>query len=440
MKTLSELLIPLALACAICTAAYPSRSEAASVLVTNCNDAGPGSLRAAAASAASGDTIDLRGLTCGRITLATGEIELPQDDLTLLGSGRQALTVSGNQITRVFNHSGRGTLRIERISLAYGYIEGPSLDGACILSTGRVELRHARVHHCLAHLLRALEIDGDGAGIYAGGSILLSYSSVFASRFDGWRADETVGGGLFTNGRVVMDHSQVYDNVAGSEAGGHAGAGATLTYSIIQNNLAAGSGGGLGTSGDVFVNKSTISGNQAYECAGLCIGGYGSTIIVDSTISGNAGTLSALDSTSISVEIYNSTIVRNSEPGPTCMGAVHAGTPGRVRLQSTIAAANTCGSMAGPDIGALADPFMQVSGSHNLIGMSLAPVPSDTISAAPRLAPLAWNGGPTRTHALLSDSPAINHGNNVRDLAYDQRGPGFPRVKGTHPDIGAYEY
>jgi hypothetical protein len=31
-------------------------------------------------------------------------------------------------------------------------------------------------------------------------------------------------------------------------------------------------------------------------------------------------------------------------------------------------------------------------------------------------------------------------GNNVAGLNYDQRGPGFPRVKGPRADIGAFEY
>jgi hypothetical protein len=39
----------------------------------------------------------------------------------------------------------------------------------------------------------------------------------------------------------------------------------------------------------------------------------------------------------------------------------------------------------------------------------------------------------------LSDSPAINRGGNVLNRTYDQRGPGFPRVKGAFPDIGAVE-
>ena len=59
----------------------------------------------------------------------------------------------------------------------------------------------------------------------------------------------------------------------------------------------------------------------------------------------------------------------------------------------------------------------------------------------PRLGPLADNGGPTQTLALLPDSPAINAGNPnfAPPPATDQRGPGFQRVRGGRIDIGAFE-
>jgi len=56
----------------------------------------------------------------------------------------------------------------------------------------------------------------------------------------------------------------------------------------------------------------------------------------------------------------------------------------------------------------------------------------------PHLAPLADNGGPTRTHALLPGSAAIDAG-DAAGAAHDQRGEGFPRVLGASADIGAYE-
>jgi hypothetical protein len=63
----------------------------------------------------------------------------------------------------------------------------------------------------------------------------------------------------------------------------------------------------------------------------------------------------------------------------------------------------------------------------------------------PRLAPLTNNGGPTATHALLEDSPAIDSGNpaavaGVGDVPrHDQRGAPFVRVAGGRVDMGAIE-
>jgi hypothetical protein len=62
----------------------------------------------------------------------------------------------------------------------------------------------------------------------------------------------------------------------------------------------------------------------------------------------------------------------------------------------------------------------------------------------PGLGPLADNGGPTPTIALLPSSPAIGMGSLALASAYslttDQRGAGFPRsINGTTVDIGAYE-
>ena len=54
--------------------------------------------------------------------------------------------------------------------------------------------------------------------------------------------------------------------------------------------------------------------------------------------------------------------------------------------------------------------------------------------------PLAANGGPTQTHALLPGSPAIDAGGTSANgcPATDQRG--FPRPQGGACDIGAFEF
>jgi hypothetical protein len=67
--------------------------------------------------------------------------------------------------------------------------------------------------------------------------------------------------------------------------------------------------------------------------------------------------------------------------------------------------------------------------------------PGDQINTDPMVGPLQNNGGPTFTHALLSGSPAINAGdpNFTPPPFFDQRGPGFDRVRNGRLDVGSFE-
>ncbi len=82
-----------------------------------------------------------------------------------------------------------------------------------------------------------------------------------------------------------------------------------------------------------------------------------------------------------------------------------------------------------------------ISGSDNaIISTNTSPLPGViVVDEGPRLAPLADHAGPTSTHALLADSPAIDLGNNSQSSGYDQRGPGFDRIAQDAADIGACE-
>ena len=64
-------------------------------------------------------------------------------------------------------------------------------------------------------------------------------------------------------------------------------------------------------------------------------------------------------------------------------------------------------------------------------------VESDQIVASPELGPLADNGGPTQTQALLPGSPAIDSADDSACPATDQRG--VSRPQGASCDVGAYE-
>ena len=109
-----------------------------------------------------------------------------------------------------------------------------------------------------------------------------------------------------------------------------------------------------------------------------------------------------------------------------------------LELQSTIVANNTA-TMPNyaADIGGNSN--VTITGANNLVVTSDPIVPGDTLSSDPLLQPLADSGGPTLTHALGDGSPAIDMGNNIDDLEFDQRGAGFARVVGAATDIGALE-
>jgi hypothetical protein len=55
-----------------------------------------------------------------------------------------------------------------------------------------------------------------------------------------------------------------------------------------------------------------------------------------------------------------------------------------------------------------------IAGSHNLVRVSSASLPSNTITEkCPILGQLRFNGGPTQTMALQSNSPGVDQGDNV---------------------------
>ncbi|MUV15612.1 choice-of-anchor Q domain-containing protein [Noviluteimonas gilva] len=414
-------------------------ARAANIPVTNCNNTGAGSLRNAAAIAVSGDTLDLSGLSCTRITLAS-EIALPQNTIRLLGRDRLAMTLHGNRVTRVLNHSGAGTLTLERLSVSYGFVSNGGARGGCIVSTGNITLRQSRAHHCTAEGRGGLEPTATGGALMADGNILLDRSSVFENVAEA--ISDSYGGGVASDGRTTMLSSQVYNNRGGDGGGVRAIGGLRMSYSLLQNNYSYAEGGGANVRGDAEINKSTISGNYASQGAGGLWLFDGTVVIADSTISGNGSTFveSAVSLIRTDASIFNSSIVFNAEgtqAGEECWGAVF----GSARMESTVVAGNTCAGTGPRDIGGFADFGDAITGSHNFVGSSALPLPPDTIvSSAPLgLGALSNNGGPTRTHAVLAGSPLIDRGNNVLSRSFDQRGSPFARTRGAAPDIGAFE-
>jgi cysteine-rich repeat protein len=155
---------------------------------------------------------------------------------------------------------------------------------------------------------------------------------------------------------------------------------------------------------------------------------YSSTI-TGNTVKANLGTTAALfantcddsDETScgLSVVFEDSILAGNVAPdGTECRELIDEGT-----LTFTSKGYNILGALGNC-------PFSAGTGDQN--------------GVTPELGPLANNGGPTLTHALLSGSPALNAGNpsgcptaTGAPISTDQRG--LPRVANGRCDIGAYE-
>jgi hypothetical protein len=432
-------LTPLAL---VCLQFASPDVRAATVTVSNCNDSGAGSLRAAASAALSGDTIDLTQTGCSRIKLTSGAIAMAQRTLTLQGPGVYDLVLDGNFTSSVLRHTGSGTLRINGLVIEHGEEHAIAAKGGCVYSAGNLDIRHSHIRHCGAQGLGRTITYAYGGGLYAKGSGYLFQTTVHSNAVRGTRG-HTGGGGIFTLGHLNLNHSRVVDNYAGGGRGGGllAEGGLSTNYATVAANT-AGDGGGILAIGDVTISNSTISGNRARSAGGIRAEAWwlADQLIVNSTISGNvaksefsAGHLSAQ-----SITVANSTIAFNNNTSTSCPpydSGAFVGSNGGLHLQSTIIANNTCQGIPSVDLGSTSP----VEGNNNLIMRSNVIVPTDTLSSDPRLAPLADNGGVRKTHALLEGSPAIDTGNNTAGLLYDQRGPGYPRVKGVQADIGAYE-
>ncbi|HEY0504662.1 MAG TPA: choice-of-anchor Q domain-containing protein [Lysobacter sp.] len=421
---------------AFATAALrPGDVQAATLPVSNCEDSGAGSLREAVATAMEGDTVDLSALECNPVALTSGQIEVPQDNLEMIG--RQGITIDANRTGRVIHHSGTGTLCIDRLLLTNGLYVANFATGGCLHSDGNVELVSSTVDSCQALGEGGTDPVALGGGVYAN-TALIRHSALSSNKAAGGAGH---GGGISTVGRVTIFRSSVMFNEASAGAGVSTLGGATVTYSSISSNLARNNAGMEASGGSVTINKSSFMSNEAQlRCGAICVLGTGRTSILDSTFSRNLATFLSVGALSDDATISNSTIAFNVEQsGNECTGTIRAR---QLRMQSTIAASNACvASMQAYDVGGRPWEGYTLTGANNLIGRSLVGVPADTISADPRLEVTpAFNGGPTFTHLLLSDSPAIDRGNNVFNRQYDQRGPGFPRVKGVRADIGAVEF
>jgi hypothetical protein len=409
-KTLASIIVA-----AAAVLGFAASAQAATIPVTNTNDDGSGSLRAAieaANVAANPDVVDATGLS-GAINLQTGLPTIPED-VEIRGPGASTLTVRrapgvATQV-RIFRFLS-ATAEISGVTIANGRIEDPTLGGAGILNQqGTLTLRESVV---AGNVNAGSSSGANGGGISNTGPSAANPATLTI-------VDSTVSGNTTTAGYGAAIHNNGFGTV-------------TVVRSTLSGNVAQGGegcvgGGAIHSSGTLSVVNSTVSGNTAPP-NGVVGGIYSCTTV------GGSNT------------IRNSTIAANrASPGaPVNVGiALQGAVTNAITLKSTIVARPLGG---GPNCLVNA-PATLTSQGYNLGSDASCNLnaTADQPSTNPMLGPLANNGGLTRTMAPLSGGPAIDRGIGG-GLTTDQRGltrpvdfPTIPNAPGGDgSDIGAFE-
>ncbi len=451
--------------------------------VNNCNDAGAGSLRSAIGSAVDGDTIDLTGLACSSITLTTGALVANAANITIVGPGAENLVIDGNDADRVFTHSGVGTLAISGIAVKHGYVasEDPytTVRGGCIESSGTIALDNATVSDCtvqayhfalggcmdsarasiansrVSGCLAAANGGVDHTYAYGGGIAVLYGVDIAGSLIENNSATASPrkvrGGALFIGfanyalnaSRDLAPQGQTVSLIQDSTFSGNSAVGGTYTINLSSYKRNVARGGAIFSSAQLVISGSTFSQNTAAAGGAIWLSVPNTCInpalqITNSTLSGNSATLAGgigVYGAACAMNLSNSTVAFNSALYAGGILPRHWFNSGyydhEPEFQSTIVSSNVATAPYSPvDIYApnISPGALAIVGANNLIGASSVSTPADTLTGDPMLAPLADNGGPTKTLALMTGSPAIDTGNNAAALEFDQRGQGYPRV------------
>lgn len=286
------------------------------------------------------------------------------------------------------------------------------------------------------------DVEGWGGGIFNYGGVMTIDQTVIS----GNRAK--LGAGILNSyGSMTVGRSRIEGNVASLYGGAvFNGADASLRLDTIDlgaNEVdqasAEGRGGGIYTAGFTYISRSTLRGNRTAQVGGAIFQYQDVVVLASSTVSGNSADYggAAVYTSGGSMLVTNGTIVNNTG----AFGALFSND--KVTLRNSLVGDNPGGSCYGP---VSSEGYNLDSG--NKCGFR---APGDLVNVNPRITALADNGGPTLTHGLAPNSPAIDAGDpeGCTDpdgalLGTDQRGSLSP-VDGNGDevkrcDIGAFEY
>ncbi len=397
-------------------------------------------------------------------------------------------TVSGTPNFRILAVDSNGALTLNDTGICSGASE---YHGGGIYALGQLTLNDSTVSHnaTVNHI-------GLGGGIFANGPLTITNSMIADNRTDttfdvgygpgggifiGEQSQATItgstiignvaqggywasGGGIYVDGQATIINSTISQNASFGDESSALGGGiavggqATISGSLIVDNTVEsfyeyfsntdwpGQGGGLGNRGTTLIVNSTISSNEATQGGGVANVRFGELTIVQSTITGNenggifAGEHYRLDNCSTT----------------TLRGALVSGNVGAIGSQivfePTPAGEIEC-YYNGPQTATMVVNAFNVFGQSNNAGVSgFSPGATDIVPAvglSAILSPLGSNGGPTATHALPANSPALDRAPNASCTAapvngVDQRGEPRNRnavggVTNNECDVGAFE-
>ncbi len=243
------------------------------------------------------------------------------------------------------------------------------------------------------------------------------------------------GGGIYTNNRislygVVVDdnHAKLGGGIYNTKANGMTISSSTFQYNGADvENTPGERGGAIYNLSSVTITQSTFVGNKATESGGAIANGSTARLAIsNSTFSANATALlggSAIMNSGEIIVMQYTTITENTGGSP---GAAFMSGSDTIEIRNSIIANNNGGDCSYPATSTILWENQDSDGTCN----------DFTITDTPVLNPLLNNGGPTLTHALRPNSPAVDAASGNCSTT-DQRGQ--PRPEGAACDLGAYE-
>ncbi len=452
------------------------RSTPATFTVTSLADAGAGTLRAAINSAeadAVADTIvfdpSVRGGTVNLTTFDTGldplefgpsafQITTP---VTILGTGetiRRDPTAAPFRLFSVLTAGGNGYLAIADVELTGGLARGGNgFDGGggaggfggAIYNAGDLTLRRVTVAGNTAQGGGGGDAPttSNGGGGGGGGQ---SASGVNGGGPNGGTPSTSAGFGGGGVGAIAT----------GAGSGGFGGGGGGVGATGFGAGGGFGGGGGGAPSGNNGVggfgggDGAGGAGGGGAGMGGGVFNNRGAVNVENSTVSGNAavagtGGTNTAQGLGGGVFNYNGTVVARSSTftGNVANDGRQVFALGQFSGPANVASTDIGNSILGqPDVlvaeivaRAVSGGTSNTAGSGNLIRTNVGFLGGVVSTANPLLAPLANNGGPTRTHLPQAGSPALDAlaASAAGTLTTDQRG--VARVSGGRLDIGAVE-